>query len=81
MDGYKQAVRRFIKLIIAACYKLEVSSGQQPPREGQKIHIQIRVIDGRLEKLASQIMHSQKDELEILRRVDEIYGLLVDLRQ
>ncbi|MDR1624912.1 MAG: YaaR family protein [Spirochaetia bacterium] len=80
VDDYKQAVRRFVKLILAACYKLEVSA-QPPFRDGQKVYTQIRVINVRLEKLASQIMRGQKEELEILRRVDEIYGLLVDLRQ
>lgn len=79
-DDYKQAVQRFIKLIVASCYELEVSERKQ--RGGQKTRdTQIRVIDAKLEKLAAQIMRGQKEELEILRRVDEIYGLLVDLRQ
>ncbi|MDR1179094.1 MAG: DUF327 family protein [Spirochaetales bacterium] len=78
-DDYKQAVQRFIKLIVASCYELEVSERKH---HGElKPDIQIRIIDAKLEKLAAQIMRGQKEELEILRRVDEIYGLLVDLRQ
>jgi uncharacterized protein YaaR (DUF327 family) len=81
VDQYRKAVRRFAKLIVASCYELRVSEWK-PLRSGEKTKVtQIQIIDEKLEKLAVQIMRSQKDELQILRQVDEIYGLLVDLRQ
>jgi uncharacterized protein YaaR (DUF327 family) len=76
---YKKAVRRFLKLISDACYELEEKVSIRRETENRKT--QIRIIDEKLEKLAAQIMHSQKSEFEILGRVDEIYGLLIDLRQ
>jgi len=37
------------------------------------------VVDEKLERLAAEVLSSQRDRLEILRRLDEIHGLLVDL--
>jgi uncharacterized protein YaaR (DUF327 family) len=45
----------------------------------QKQYTLIKVVDTKLEKLASYILSSQKNQIEILRGVDEIYGLLVNL--
>jgi hypothetical protein len=39
----------------------------------------IKVIDEKLERLALGILQTQKDQFDILARVDEINGLLVDL--
>jgi uncharacterized protein YaaR (DUF327 family) len=37
------------------------------------------VIDERLERLAAEVLSAQRDKLDILRRLDEIHGMLVDL--
>jgi len=39
----------------------------------------IRVIDQRLERLVADILQDQAEQLEILNRIDEINGLLVNL--
>ena len=46
--------------------------------EGARVYLGGRT-QARLEKLAAEILRNQRDNLEILRRVDEINGMLVDL--
>ena len=45
----------------------------------RNVYFRVSVIDESLEKLAAEILRNQRDNLEILRRVDEINGMLVDL--
>jgi len=80
LKPYKQAVKRFLKFVVDRCYVVEErTSGRDILR--QKKFTQIRIVDEKLERLAAGVMAAQKDQLEILRRVDEINGALVDLLQ
>ena len=45
---------------------------------GKKSYL-LHVIDEKLERLGAYVLQNQKDKLEILRKVDELHGLLVDL--
>ena len=78
---YKNAVRKFLQIVVNTCYEIEKVEGRMALNKEEQVHTQIRIIDEKLERLAVKIMQSQRDEIEILRRVDEIYGLLVDLRR
>jgi uncharacterized protein YaaR (DUF327 family) len=40
----------------------------------------LQVINDKLDKLGAYVLSNQKDHLEILSKVDELNGLLVDLR-
>jgi uncharacterized protein YaaR (DUF327 family) len=46
----------------------------------QKRYTMIRVVNEKLEKLAAGIMQNQYSQMEILRRVEEINGLIVDIK-
>ncbi|MDR2588698.1 MAG: DUF327 family protein [Spirochaetales bacterium] len=82
VGAYKNAVRNFLKIVTDACYRIEVHEKRKNNQDSPAQQIlRIRVVDEKLEKLASRIMAGQRDQLEILRRVDEIYGVLVDLLQ
>jgi len=75
---YKKAVRDFIHLVVERSYELsENTSGRNILK--RKKYTSIAVIDEKLERLAADIMMAQRDKLDILARLDEIYGLLVDL--
>jgi len=78
VQAYKKAVRDFVHYVVARSYSLEekTSGGKILKR---KTYYRIAVIDESLEKLGAEILRNQRDKLEILRRVDEIYGILVDL--
>ena len=39
----------------------------------------VRLVDGKLDELAQELMKEEKDEIEILAKVGEIRGLLLDI--
>ena len=64
-------------------YNFEVEDRTRTGRakNGRKYapHKQIVIINQKLDEMAQWLMSSQKDTLQMLARVDEIRGLLVDL--
>lgn len=80
MNGYKNAVRRFLRYVLDNSLVMEETLGIRNPRTmQQKKYVIIRVVDEKLESLAAHVLKNQVDQLDILRRIDEIHGLLVDL--
>ncbi|MCX7788277.1 MAG: YaaR family protein [Spirochaetes bacterium] len=77
---YKDAVRAFLRLVVKGCYRIDEKTSSQGILNRKK-YTQIRVIDEKLERLAAEVMQGQREQLDILKRVDEIYGALVDLLQ
>jgi uncharacterized protein YaaR (DUF327 family) len=74
---YKKAVRNFIHYVIENAFTIEKS---QSRRRGKiKTHVQIQVIDSKLEELAAAILSGQTKQLDRVSKIDEIKGLLVDL--
>ncbi|PIE97955.1 MAG: hypothetical protein CR988_05560 [Treponema sp.] len=75
---YKTAVRNFVNYVVNNAYdfqkantrRMSFSKPQSSP---------IRVIDQKLERFASQLLLNQLSQLQILERLEEIKGLLVDL--
>lgn len=75
---YKAAVRSFMQRVVR--YGLELEERTSSPNIiRQKKFTLIKVIDKKLEQLASGVLSNQRDTLEILGKIDEINGLLVDL--
>ena len=76
--AYKKAVRDFVHHVVENAWSVEkkTSGGNILKR---KEFYRLAVIDESLEKLAAEILRNQRDRLEILRRIDEINGMLVDL--
>jgi len=91
---YKQAVRNFINYIVRNVYSLNYEEGllnkYKPSYKGRRtapgadkfqMHTKISVIDKKLEDLAAMLLSNQKYQLELVSRLEEIKGLLVDLLQ
>lgn len=79
---YKAAVRTFLSLVIRHSYSVEktkVSGFNVLKSGGQRELTTIKKIDEKLEKLAAGVLQNQKNQFDILSKVDEIYGLIVDL--
>ena len=75
--NYKRAVRDFVNYVVENSFDIERS---QTRRRGKvKIHVQIQVIDRKLEELAAAILSGQVKQLEKVSKIDEIKGLLIDL--
>jgi uncharacterized protein YaaR (DUF327 family) len=78
VQAYKKAVRDFVHFVIERSFSVEQkTSGRNILK--RNVYFRVSVIDDALEKLAAEILRNQRDNLEILRRVDEINGMLVDL--
>ncbi len=78
VQAYKKAVRDFVHHVVDRSFLVEQkTSGRNILK--RNAYYRISVIDESLEKLAAEILRNQRDNLEILRRVDEINGMLVDL--
>ncbi|NLJ46769.1 MAG: DUF327 family protein [Treponema sp.] len=78
--AYKLAVRNFVHYVVSRAYALEEKTSGTNILKRKK-YVILSVVDQKLEKLAAEILSTQRNQLEILRRVDEIYGILVDLLQ
>ena len=82
---YRQYVRRFIGNIVRNTFSSEsevqtrkyLKNGM--PVVDEKKWTKIKVVDENLEKLALYIMQSQRSQLTILKKIEEIEGILVDL--
>jgi uncharacterized protein len=75
---YKAAVRNFLHYVVENGYTVEERMGGKNILKRKKLTL-IQVVDRKLEQLAAGILAGQSSQLDILARVDEIAGLLVDL--
>jgi uncharacterized protein YaaR (DUF327 family) len=78
VQAYKKAVRDFVHYVVERSYAVEQKTSGRSILK-RNAYFRVSVIDEALEKLAAEILRNQRDNLEILRRVDEINGMLVDL--
>ncbi len=80
VQEYKQAVRKFMRRYVQLGLDLaEHTSGANILN--RKKYALIEVVDAKLERLALGLVQTQREQFEILGRIDEINGLLVDLIQ
>ena len=78
--AYKKSIKAFVEYILNSAYEVEniVTGSLNPARK--KAWTIVKVINEKLDKLISELMYSQLKKIEVLRRIDEIKGLIVDLK-
>ncbi|MFP4441843.1 MAG: YaaR family protein [Spirochaetia bacterium] len=76
---YRNAVKNFLKKISEAYEVEQQISGNNILKRKQ--FTLIKIADEELERLGAGILQSQRDQLEILAKIDEIYGMLLNLLQ
>ncbi len=80
LKKYRESIKNFFKYVVNNGIEAEKVTGVRNPRTmEQKQYTLIRMVDGKLEKLAAYIISSQRNQIDILKGVDEIYGLLINL--
>lgn len=78
--AYKRAVKNFVEYILERTYDVEnVITGSLDPSK-KKAWTIVKVIDKKLDKLISDLMYNQLKKIDILERIDEIKGLIIDLK-
>ncbi len=79
LKRYRDSIKHFFKYVVDNGIEAEKIVGIRNPRTmEQKQYTLVRVVDRKLERLAEYILSSQKDQIDLLGGVDEIYGLLVN---
>jgi uncharacterized protein YaaR (DUF327 family) len=91
---YKQAVRDFIHYVVENGLAVDEQVGipkylrpgykgsrGSPDSKERTVRHTIQVVDRELEEMASRLLSDQLPRLELLARLEEITGLLVDLLQ
>jgi uncharacterized protein YaaR (DUF327 family) len=78
IKSYKEAVRAFLHYVVENGYTAEERVSGFNILKRKKFTL-IQVVDRKLEQLAAGILSGQRSQLEILARVEEINGLLIDL--
>ena len=75
---YRQAVSEFLKLVVSNMLTVEEqSSGGNIAR--RKRFTQVKIIDKKLESLVQGVLRNQGKQLDVLEKINEIRGLLIDL--
>ncbi|MBN2551566.1 MAG: DUF327 family protein [Spirochaetales bacterium] len=75
---YRRAVRAFLDYVVANMLSVEEqTSGGNILR--RKRFTQVKIIDSKLERLVGSVLQNQGRQLDLLEKINEIQGLLVDL--
>jgi hypothetical protein len=80
LKEYRQAVQTFMNTVVSDGLDMQAhTSGSNILN--RKRYSMIQVINEKLQRLASGMLQTQRPQLELLRRVEEIHGMLVNLLQ
>ncbi len=75
---YRQAVSAFLAYVVGNMLTVEEqTSGGNILR--RKRFTQVKIIDNKLESLVQAVLRNQGKQLDVLERINEIRGLLIDL--
>ena len=82
LKRYRDSVKHFYQFIVSNSLETEKVNGRLNPRTmSRKQYTLISVVDEKLERLGAAVLKNQKDQMDILKKVDEIYGILIDLQR
>ncbi len=78
VQKYRKTVSSFLKYAFARMFSVEKNiSGVNILK--RKYFTRIKVIDRKIERLVADILQNQAAQLDLIAKVDEINGLLIDL--
>ena len=78
LQKYRELVGNFIGEIVSNGYAFNKENSYEARRR-HKVFATVSKINAKLEELAQAMLSSQADNLEILNRVDDIRGLILDI--
>ncbi len=78
MKRYRGLVKEFLNEVVNRSHKF--SRENFLDRRGRhRVYGMIKLVDERMDELATALVQDEKDHIDILNRVDEIRGLLLDI--
>ncbi len=75
---YREAVRRFLMAVIPEAGNVEVFESRKDILSRKRYYL-LTQINQSVERLVNGVLQSQTEQVEILSRLEEIEGMLVDL--
>lgn len=81
MEKFRKKACQFMKYIVKTNYNFVRTRPQKRLRNGRVINplYQIEIIDKKLNQLASEMLFTHRQNLNLLARVEEIQGMILDL--
>ena len=79
---YKTAVKQFLRYVEKNNFEVvKIQRRGFNRRRGRKLdpRVQVKVINQKLDQLATDMLFNHKDNLMLLARIDELNGLLIDI--
>jgi uncharacterized protein YaaR (DUF327 family) len=83
--AYKKAIKNFVSYVADKNYELQESTVTMRVTEHgvrqtkQKKLVLIKTIDEKLDRLAQDVLFNHADKLQLLAKIEEIHGIVIDL--
>lgn len=74
---YKQQIRDYLSFVLKHYYKISQNYGQY----SAQILVRVEVINKKIEELTDEFLKQQQGNIDLVDKIDEIAGLLVDFYQ
>ncbi|MEK7765668.1 MAG: YaaR family protein [bacterium] len=77
LKAYKESVKRFMLVAVRKTFRVQVVEGRgiHP-----KLYVMVEKIESRLDELARQVLTANRNPLRLLAQLEELRGLLLDLK-
>jgi uncharacterized protein YaaR (DUF327 family) len=83
--AYKKTVKNFVAYIVSKNYDVQSDVHEMKVKENgvwiskEKKFVQVRTIDEKLDRLAQDVLFNHADKLQLLAKIEEIHGIVIDL--
>jgi len=77
-ERYRRMIREFVEEIVSNGYTFHREDAYAS-RGRHRYIATVQIIDEKLDELGKEVLEEQADKIEILSRIDDIRGLLMDL--
>lgn len=77
LTSYKKAVRAFMSAAVRRSYRVRVVEGHGA---NPKLYVIVDKIEGKLDEMTRTVLSAQKNPLALLAQMEELRGLLLDLK-
>lgn len=78
MKKYRMMIREFMNEIVTRSHKFSRENFLDK-RGRHRVYGMVRLMDAKLDELAAELLKDEKDHIQILNRIDEIRGMLLDI--
>lgn len=78
MKKYRMLIREFMNEIVTRSHKFSRENFLDK-RGRHRVYGMVKLMDAKLDELAAELIKDEKDHIQILNRIDEIRGMLLDI--